>query len=467
MNEHMMSRVTCWRIGIVLSVVMANSGHAQTRFEWPAQQTDVATYKLLDQCLGVANRVRDSVNGVGVMRDTLSRKQSGPFAVLNQVVVNSAHRCIASIPLSSVAIENTLLAQQVLLIANRDADVVPLYRKRLDAASTDTGKIAAITSTVRLLTDVAPVRLPLADSLLADIQRYDAQWITKDKLDVLGKLCTLSDISRNDLLVTKYCKRWLSTVDSMTDAEHARYGPPLGFAYAGFTRYIRRSEMQDSLAKSSSAYVGIAREILTKAFRGWSGNQALGEKTVPIVGDFWFPESAKASAYPRPGKVTLVISVSMGANVGGNQFGSLARLKRLAAKFPDLDIVALTGTAGHFGPIAPPTPAQEASLNYRRVTEVYKVPLVMAVTISPTWRLTDPDRRRIFDPYPHDEAYEKVYSSVISAEHSPVRSTGWFNGGSDGASGLLVDADGIIVDYIQSEEELETNIAILMKRGQK
>ncbi len=464
----MMARLTCWNIGILLSVISVGSMGAQTRFEWPSQQTDVATYTLWDQCLGAANRVQDSVKGAGALRDTLPEEQRDRFTVLDQVVVTSAHRCVESIPLSSVTPENTLLAQKVLLIANRDADVGPLYRKRLEAASTDTGKIAVITSTVRLLAETTtPARLHLADSLLTDMQPYDGQWITADKLDVIGALCTLSDVARNQALVTKYCGRWLSIVDNMTDAEHGRYGPPLGFAYTGFTRYIKRQELQDSLVKSSSAYVSMARAILTKAFRGWSGNQVLGEKVVPIVGDFWFPESAKGVSYPRPGKVTLVTSVSMTANTGPDQFSAFVRLKRLAAKFPDLDIVALTGTAGHFGPLTPTTAAEEAALNYRRITDVYKVPLVMAVTTSPMWHLTDPDRRRVFDPYPHDDRYEKVYESVISSgEHSSVRIAGWHTGGRTG-SGFLVDADGIIVDYVQGEKELETAIGILLKRAPK
>ncbi len=461
-----MLRFVSWKVGVLLSVIAASIGNAQTRFEWPSRQTDVATYTLWDQCLGVTNRVQDSVKGVGAMRDTLPPE--GPFAILDKIVVTTANRCIESIPLSSVTIENTLLAQQVLLMANRDADVVPLYRKRLDAATTDTGKIAVITSTIRLLRNATPKRLLLADSLFPDMKPYDEQWNTKDKLDVLGKLCTLSNWARNSALVTKYCGGFLSIVDNMTDAEHGRYGPGLGFAYTGFTRYMRRPELQDSLAKSTAAYVSLARDILTKAFRGFGGgNTYLGEKAVPIVGDFWFPESAKAVSYPRPGKITLVTSVSMMAGIGGGELGAFAMLKRLAVKFPNLDIIALTGTAGHFGGLAPTTPAEEATLNYRRVVDFRKVPLVMAVTTSPTWRLADPDRRRVFDPYPHDDTYEKVYSSVIAGgEHNLVRVGGWSTGGREG-SGLLVDADGVIVDNIQGEIELEANIEILMKRTQK
>ncbi len=462
-----MFRFASWKIGVLLSIASVGICGAQTRFEWPSQQTDVATYKLLDLCLGAASRVSDSVAGVGVLKDTLTLAQYGPFRILDKVIVNSAQRCVSSIPLSSVTIDNTMLAQKVLLVANRDTDVVPLYRKRFDAASADSQKIGVVVSTVRLLIAAAPVRLLLADSLLGDIQPYDGQWVTGDKLDVYGNLCRLSDIARNDALVTKYCGGFISVVDKMADAEYATYGLNLPVTVNQVLRLIARPDLQDSLKKSSSAYVSLARALQTKAFRGWDPKTEIGEKAEPIIGEFWFPENARNVSYPRAGKVTLVTSVKMAASANGGDLSALMMLKRLTAQFPTLDIVALSGTTGHFGAIAPPKPAVEAELNYRKIVDFYKVPLVAAVTTTPFWRISDPDRRRIFDPYPHSETYSKIYRKVLSAENNPKnRINAWANAN---YSGLLVDADGVIVDFFQAstnrEDDLVANIGILMKRA--
>ncbi len=462
-----MFRFASWKVGVLLSVITAGICNAQTRFEWPSRQTDVGTYTYLDQCLGAAYRVRDSVEGSGtVLKDTLTLARYGPFHLLDNVVVNSADRCVASIPLSSVTVDNTLLAQKVLLIANRDADVASLYRKRFDAVSTDSQKIDVITSTVLLLAGVTPARLLLADTLLHDLQPYDGQWNKRAKLDVFGKLCRLSDLASNDALVTKYCGGWLSIVDNMPDEEFAQHGP-IGIAVNVFRRLVKRSELQDSLEKSGASYVSLVRSIIKSSFRGWEGGGTLGKKVEPIVGDFWFPESARGMNYPRPGKVTLVLSARMAAQVFGGEFPALMRLKRLAVQFPKLDIVTLSGTTGYFGMLSPPEPAAEAELNYRRIVDFYKVPVVMAVTTTPSWRLSDPDRRRIFDPYPHSKTYENMYSNVLIAENNPKNRTGgWANAD---YSGFLVDADGVIVDFvgmnIEEEKTLTTNIGILLKRA--
>lgn len=450
-----------------MSVVVATISGAQTRFEWPHQQMDVGTYTLWDQCLGAAIRVRDSVEGVASLTDTLTLEQYGPFRALEPAVAKTAGRCAASIPLSSVTLNNTLLVQQVLLSADRDTDILPLYRKRFDLASTDSLKIDVTVSTVRLLAKAIPARLQLADSLLSDIQIYDTQWVTVDKLDVFGILCRLAYISRNDTLVTKYCGGFLGIVDKLTDGEFSLMGPALPITTNIIYRIVKRIELQDSLRKSSLAYVRLALALQAKAFRGMGGRSVLGEKAVPIRGDFWFPESARSMGYPRSGKITVVLNMKMGADVQGHDLSALVMIRRLATRFPDLDIVTLSGTTGHFGVLAPPPPAVEAELNYQRVINFYKIPMVAAVTTTPYWRLSDPDHRRVFDPYPHSEEYLNIYRTLLAdAEYTPsTRLSGW---GNASYSGLLVDAEGVIVDFarMSTEEEatLVANIEILMKR---
>lgn len=453
-----------WRTAILLSVVCVEGIGAQTRFEWPSKQADVGRYTRWEDCIGMARRVKDSVNGAGVLRDTLSPQQKNQFEVEADVLVAAAKRCTASIPLSSIAPDYaTLLAQEVLLIAGRDADVIQSYRTRLAETLTDTGKIRVITSTVAVLIEAQPARLLLADSVLNDIHLYDRQWNIREKLTLLGRLCRLSDAAHNRMFVEKFCGGYLQTIDGMTEVERGGISPFLSMGYVSTLRIIKRVELADSLTKSVEAYVSLIREFCRVA--RWEGRWLVpvGEKAERLVGDFWFPANAKNNHYPLPGKITFITSVPMSRGTAGDVFGGAYKLKRITSRFPDLEIVALSGTTGHFGPVAPPPPAVEGELNYRRMVEFYGVPLVMAVTRSPTWRLAEPDRRRLFDPYAHSDVYVGQYKKLISAEWN--RAFGWANGSGTGSlDGLLVDDKGIIVDYVSDEGELVSYIDILMKR---
>lgn len=411
----------------------------------------------------MARRVRDSMDAQ-LIRDTLSPEQRSRFSAEPDVVIAATKRCAASLPLSSVSPEYTRLAQEVLLIAGRDADVLHLYRSRFAATSTDVEKMQVIGGTIGVLLDAQPVRLQLADSVLSDSRPYDNQWTAAGKLTLLGRLCGLSDAAHNDVFVEKYCGEYLQTVEAMSEAERSAMGPPVAIGYIGYSRIIRRAEFGDSLTKSVEAYGSLLQELVRKS--GWQGRwlYPIGEKAEPIVGDFWFPESAKNNQYPRSGKVTFITSIAMQHGV---RAGASFKLKRIAERFPDLEIVVLSGTTGHFGPIEPPSPTVESELLYRQVADFYGIPIVMAITKSPTWRLSGLDQRRIFDPYAHSDTYEERYAPLIGfASRADNRLYGWMRSMSN-FGGLLVDDKGIIVDFISEEDQLASYVDILMKRAKQ
>lgn len=450
------------RTVILLSVVCAGVVGAQTRFEWPSKQADVATYTRWEECLGMARRVRDSMDAQ-LIRDTLSPQQKGRFNAEADVVIAATKRCAASIPLSSVSPEYTRLAQEVLLIAGRDADVLRLYRSRFAEVSTDVEKVQVIGQTIGVLLDAQPARLQLADSVLSDSRPYDSQWTTVGKLTLLGQLCGLSYGARNDVFIEKFCGSYLRTVDAMTEVERGAMGPPVSIGYIGYSRILRRAEFADSLTKSVEAYGSLLRELVRKS--GWQGRwlYPVGEKAEPLVGDFWLPASAKNNQYPRPGKVTFITSTAMRHGGCGRSF----MLKRIVERFPDLEIVVLSGTTGHFGPVEPPSATAESELLYRQLADFCGIPLVMAITKSPTWRLAGLDQRRIFDPYSHSDAYVERYNPLIGiASRADNRLYGWMRGLSN-FGGLLVDDKGIIVDFVSDEEVLASYIDILMKRAKQ
>ncbi len=445
-----MSRFISWKIGVLFSFVFANLGHAQTRFEWPSKQTDVASYRLLDQCLGAVTRVRDSAEGVGVLKDTLPWAQSGPFGHSEPAAVNVAQHCIASIPLSSVTIDNIPLAQTILLIANRDSDIFPLYRKRLDAVSIDSQKIDVITKTIEALTSARPARLKLADSLLSDIQPYAGSWKFDSRMDVLGRLCRLAFFANEEGLVRKYCGGFSAAVDSLSDSEVQRYGMKLSIATLQVEQLYRSKELHDSLKVSSKTYVDLRREMITKAFRGWSGGPGIGSKAEPITGDYWAPDTARNVAFPRPGKITLVVAAPMQSEDRGSRFASLVYLRRLAQSFPSLEIVVMSGIVGYFGLLTPPPPAVETELLYKKLVDFHKIPLAgLGVIKQETWSLADPDRRRILDPYTYSDEYVKAYGGIIDGPQKS-RLEGW---GSPSYNGVLIDQDGMVVTNVSLNAE--------------
>ncbi len=458
-----------FRYGILAAIatflIVGNSLESQTRFDWPDKRVDVASYTRIDQCLGAANRVVDSVEGgtLGI-KDSIKLKDLGPFTSHDSSVILVAQRCTASFSLERIPDSYTLLAQRALLLAHRYPEVIKLYQRKLDNLNSLTERGASLDTIVTLLSRARPAKIMLADSLVENFQYKLDSIPSTNRLSIYATLCTTSYRAFSAFLMNKYCSKFVEVVYSM---EQSELNPGLITNAIIAQKFINFETLKDSLKISTDAYVSALVPLMRKVTRGLPvpGDTTLGTKAAPVIGDFWNPESARDTVYPRIGRVSLVISMPMVAAENLPQLASIAVLRRLVQSFPDLDIIGISGTTGYFGPLEPPSPERQAQLLHSKFVDFYKIPIVSAITDNPFWKLPDPDRRRANTPYQYPEAFTVAYASLL----------GWAN--LAGANifntfaGVLIDADGRIVDWVNfstfTEEHVSDLIGILDVRAKR
>jgi hypothetical protein len=117
-------------------------------------------------------------------------------------------------------------------------------------------------------------------------------------------------------------------------------------------------------------------------------------------------------------------------------------MRRLAQRFPLLDITIVAGTHGTFGGNIR-SPQEEAKLQVKLWREYYKIPATIAVENVPYWRLPDPDRRRIDQNEGNADRYR------FGEKYVP-------------ASDILIDENGKIVYWGNLHRESEADYAELI-----
>jgi hypothetical protein len=202
--------------------------------------------------------------------------------------------------------------------------------------------------------------------------------------------------------------------------------------------YVMRDQLTeegqlDSLRRNTAAYVALKRANWAKA----SGERPealqfpIGASAPPIQGQFWFGRGNATGARPTKGKVALVFV----ADVAGGHCDphhtciAYAALRRLAQRFPSLEITTLTRTEGYFKHTLPSTPAEEADLLWRELHESHGLPGVLAVELTDFWRLPGLDRRRI----DRETANQSHYSFGRTWTSKPY-------------GAYLIDPNGVIVE---------------------
>ena len=114
-----------------------------------------------------------------------------------------------------------------------------------------------------------------------------------------------------------------------------------------------------------------------------------------------------------------------------------AYLRRLAERFPTLEITVVTRTHGYFMYAPPLAPAEEAA-HIARWAAGHHFPGTLAVTATDFRYLDPPDNRRLAKADPNDEHYQRL-TNLSSREEA-----------------YLIDRDGVIVDSVLGVDNLMT-----------
>jgi hypothetical protein len=82
-----------------------------------------------------------------------------------------------------------------------------------------------------------------------------------------------------------------------------------------------------------------------------------------------------------------------------------ATLRRIAKRFPALEITLVSQTRGYFVSAAVDTPADEAEWVRRWLLDAHHLPGALSVSVTPFERMPEPDRRRMDKPVPNAANY--------------------------------------------------------------
>jgi hypothetical protein len=291
--------------------------------------------------------------------------------------------------------------------------------------------------------------------------------LTSDPLKRIAKYDQLiGSANRIDTAMTlDAAQKLLAEVDHLTGAEQRRFQADqalMGKAFFAAT-LVARPAMLDSLRHSTRGYVTLVRAQWARATRQRLEALpiAVGERAAKLTGDAWL-NADSGNTRPRSGRIGLVVFVDHKLCLGVQDSGPVldgcwsaySALRRLAQRFPELDVTLATWTHGYFAHSAIPDPKDEIDLVRRWLLDAHNLPGAIAVTATPFWRLPDPDRRRIDEEIANRTNYRIFF-------------------GKPAAPGLaiIVDREGIIVDasslHRYSESHLAEVIEILVNRDDR
>lgn len=493
---------------IVSKALVFGPASAQTLFEWPDTAVDFSAYSTIEECRAAATRVELRVASqeaiaTGIWRDTMPPDPDEGLRRLPAAVAEVARRCMAPFARAdSVRIADYKILVPLYLAAGWDDKAEALVERRIAAIEPGTDdELAAVLDTVigvlhgrkeYLVLEassgakddlVQPPRLALIDSVVArhlprvsdPVKRLRTYW----KLVELGW-------DRDRERLHRIAEQMMEFADSLTESDRERFLAYLQDKYQlpegnevfenrvrGLLHIhyrLRRKEALDSLRKSTGAYVRFERETWRQA-TGWPPEtyvfgEPLGERAPTLQGDFWLGCGDDCGPRPATGRVSLVVFLSPGdcpeadvvdsARGSKPMYGNCARylvpLRRVAERFPAVEVTVVARTHGYFKYLKEHiTPAVEAELTGKWL-DSFGVRAALAVTETEYWRLPSPDGRRI----EQESENHKNYGFGGS----------WKGAHHNGA--FLIDQDGIIVRSTvldrQWEAEFVELIEILLER---
>jgi hypothetical protein len=423
---------------------------AQTLFQWPDTAMVVAHYTTIEECLAAVDRIRERVRQAGisggVWLDTMPPDPRRPLDPAPQVVTTTAAQCAAQFTEAASDLRDYEELLQLFLEADRDTDAAALVSRRLSAATTVGAREVVLDTAVSAYLNAEPVRLKAAEALLQAQTRTLHDPI--EELSLYGRLMFRELLVDDTVRAQGTAQQLLTVYAGLTPTEREQ----VQSLYDGFGKllmlmgtyaYIGNRTILDSLRQGTGAYLRLIDSVWVKT----TGQQPaamelpLGERAPTVAGNFWFPADSAQAAQPTPGRVTLVAFLNRQFTTvadpavpwGTDLLAQLAALRRLARRFPALQIILLAQTRGYFWYDTMPSPGVEADWVHRAV-EAQKLPpgALLAVSSTPFFRLPAPDEKRVNQMVVNDTSYAFGRTPVGDSQ------SGW-------GPEFLVDQNGIVV----------------------
>lgn len=452
----------------------ATPAHAQTRFQWPDTSAHVAHYANMEDCLAADERVKRSVQNraeLTVWHDTLPRNPREALEPQPAQVTETASQCAAQFTEQKVDIHDFAPALKLFLAAGRDSDAAAVVERRVGAASAKNARErgAIVDSAVEIYLHARPTRLAAAEDLL--LHRAKSGTDRVERLKTYAMLLKAAHLA-GDTVRSVRAARWIVGVaDSLTLAERQSdaferlvpgYGGQL-YVYDALDELTGLKTRLDSLRHSTMAYAALEHANWARATgeRPDALQMPIGAKAPPLTADYWYPAGAGSAPRPAPGHPALILFLehtdcimSPSTSFAGPHPAcvmNMAEVRRIAERFPALEIDIVMSTHGQFMYLPPTAPADEAVLIRDWVAAHHVSRAILGVTNTQFWRLPEPDARRIDKEIPNTTHYSFGKTQGLGT-----------------GSMFLVDSDGIIADaWRMEEDELGKFIEVLLDRQHK
>ncbi len=387
---------------------------AQTLFEWPSSKIDVTRYNYIDNCVSVERRVSDSIRvREVVIVDTLFSPRSigglNPRAA-NADPIESTKECLARFNPQDIPREYTILAHKLFLDAHRFEDADKLVNHGLSLIPATDVKAASylVDSIVMQYAQFIPFQMGSTMAFMEKLESYGPEYRDFYKLRAYFWIALAANQANNDSLAFRAANRVLELVPLAMKGASPQEIAAVAIGAARAVRMLRGQEMVDSLRKSTSGYVSMLQNNLKQSLGYIPSNLEYGQDAPKLKGDFWFPHSASSAPLPASGKVSLVVFVPSRSNLVGNVsfLTRISVIRRLAERYPDVQMIFASQTAGYFGPLEPPEAKVEAQLLDSLIRTFYGIKnSILTVTQGTFVQLPEPDSRRVYMSYENIDSY--------------------------------------------------------------
>lgn len=461
----------CLAIGAIVSV-----SEAQTRFEWPESTSKFDNYETVEECIAAITRIRTKlVMNRAIWRDTVQPAlQNKPE--LSTQLIQAAERCSRSFDSLEPPLTSWRLYAEMYLSAQRETDARAVFDRRIAQIEAERQRDNAnlrndsvYSAVIDTMMDAYISRRP--DRVFSDT-RFLERWVAADavpyadrseRLEAMFNIAKLSDDSVQMQWAAEQIVQVASRISD--DEKNTRY-----FASSFAPRHHRALEyltfalLADSLRKGTTSWIALKRDNWQQVDSRHTTpmNPALGSQAPVLTGESWFDSTGPIAPkdWPVPGRPALVIFLSQECRGRPTLppelkpiycWESFAVLRRIAERYPTLDITTVVQGLGYFWPKGPMPSANEAEYSRQWLLGFHHLPGTLVFSSPTSWFLPKPDGRRILDPEPNGEAYGFGRSNRTPA-------TGAF----------LFDSDGILVESeslgLGNERKWESLVDILLTR---
>lgn len=408
---------------------VADGAEGQSLFKRSALVPEYESYRYIDECMAAVERRDLEVRFRSlVWEDTLEFNRSFVKRPIVPEAKAIAVRCLSSFKIDTVPLKNPGEWVSPLLLVDRGAEAEKWFTRLLDSFPTPE-RWAQYAEIITSIASVRPVQTDMAERVynraLGDIPYDSIEALIKVHMAMVEAVYYSDDSS----LETQVFKDIISLIDRIPDSVKEEQGYTFQFAPLLLILMHKGTEAEamDSFKTSMDAYVryrsSVWKRVMNTSFD--ESGDAVGLSAPVVEGDFWFQSlqvkansggiASKQSEYtkisrvesPQTGKVNLIAFLQGGchfdtpkvlhgrSNGDVSCWSTISMLRRLHAKYPNIQLTVVTKTHGSIGNAPPLSESEEADTLAKYFLGFHRLPATYAVSSGPFVRMSIPDSRRV------------------------------------------------------------------------